>query len=58
MKITFTDNSYVDCYKSTTSDKIIIAIQAKDYDNPKKKITNAIELTSEQFKQLISNIEG
>jgi tRNA threonylcarbamoyladenosine modification (KEOPS) complex Pcc1 subunit len=54
MKITFEDKSYIDCYKS--DNKIIIVIQATDHENPLKKIINAVELTIEEFKDLISNV--
>ncbi len=54
MKIEFDDGSYIEVTKSD-SDKIVIVISAKDHMNPLKKITNAAEVTKEQFKQLISN---
>lgn len=54
MKITFADKSYVECRKSDSPGKIIVAISAKDHENPLKKITNAVELTAEEFKKLIS----
>ena len=54
MKITFDDKSFVNCYKD--GDKIIIMIEAKDHMNPLKKITNAVELTFEEFKKLISEV--
>ncbi len=53
MKINFEDKSCVECKKSDNSDKIVIIIQAKDYSNPLKKIVNTVELTKEQFKELI-----
>jgi hypothetical protein len=52
MKISFEDNSYIECRKSDTPGKITIIISAKDYENPLKKITNAVEITVEEFKQL------
>jgi hypothetical protein len=54
MKITFTDKSYIECRKE--NGKITIMISAKDHQNPLKKITNTVELTEEEFKQLISNL--
>lgn len=54
MKIQFDDKSQVECHKD--GDKIIITIQAKDHLNPLKKITNAVELTKEEFAKLISEI--
>jgi hypothetical protein len=56
MKIKFDDNSSVECKKSDSPDKIWIIIQAKDQSNPLKKIINSIEITKEEFKNLISDI--
>jgi nitrate reductase NapAB chaperone NapD len=56
MKIIFDDKSYVECQKSNTPGKIMIVISAKDHTDPLKKITNAIELTAEEFKKLISDV--
>ena len=56
MKINFDDSSYIDCQKSDHPGKIIISISAKDYSNPLKKIINAVELTVEEFKQLLSDV--
>ena len=55
MKIEFEDNSYVEIKKN--NDKIIIVISAKDHQNNLKKIVNAVELTSEEFNKLISDIK-
>ncbi len=55
MKIEFEDKSYVECRKSDTPGKVIIAISAKDHENPLKKTTNAVELTIEEFRRLISD---
>lgn len=56
MKITFDDKSYVDCGKSAEPGKVIITISAKDRTDPLKKITNAVEITTEEFKKLISDV--
>ena len=56
MKISFPDKSYVECKKSDNPDKIIIIISAKDQSNALKKITNAVEISKEEFKKLISDI--
>jgi nitrate reductase NapAB chaperone NapD len=56
MKIQFEDKSYIECRKSENPGKIIVIISAQDHDNPLKKITNAVELTAEEFKSLIVNI--
>jgi hypothetical protein len=55
MKILFEDNSYIECKKSTEG-KIIIIISAKDHNNALKKITNAVEISDEDFKKLISDV--
>jgi hypothetical protein len=56
MKIIFDDRSYIDCYKSNQPGKIMIAISAKDATDPLKKITNAVELSVDEFKKLISDV--
>ncbi len=56
MKITFEDKSYIECRKSDNPGKIIITISAKDHNDPLKKITNAVEISTEEFKKLISDI--
>lgn len=56
MKITFDDKSYIDCYKSNEPGKIVLVISAKDSSDPLKKITNAVELTSDEFKKLLSDV--
>lgn len=57
MKIQFNDNSYIDA-KKTDDGHILIVIQAKDHNNPLKKITNAVELTFEEFLQMISDVKN
>lgn len=57
MKIEFDDKSYIECRKSDNPGKILLIISAKDGSNSLKKITNAVELTGEEFKQLISDIQ-
>ena len=56
MKITFEDKSYIECIKSDNPGKIIITISAKDHTDQLKKITNAVEITVEEFKKLISDV--
>ena len=56
MKIVFEDGSYVECYKSDNPGKVVISISAKDRSDPLKKITNAVEITTEEFKKLISDV--
>jgi nitrate reductase NapAB chaperone NapD len=55
MKIQFSDKSYIEV-KKTESNKILVVIQAKDHENPLKKITNAVELTVDEFKNLVSDV--
>lgn len=56
MKITFEDKSSIECYKSNSPGKVVIAITAKDHINPLKKICNSCELTVEEFKQLSDEV--
>ena len=55
MKIQFSDKSFIEA-KKTNDGKILIVIQAKDHENPLKKITNAVELSIEEFKELLSDV--
>lgn len=55
MKIQFDDGSYINCKQN--DDRVILTLSAKDYENPRKKIHNTVELTMEEFKQLISDVE-
>ena len=57
MRISFDDKSYVECRKSDTPDKIVLIISAKDNDNSRKKITNAVEITKEEFQKLILDVQ-
>ena len=54
MKIIFDDKSYIECKRSDNPGKIIITITATDHTEPLKKITNAVEVTADEFKNLIS----
>ena len=56
MKITFEDKSYIECRKSDNPGKIIVTISAVDHSDTLKKITNAVEISTEEFKKLISDI--
>lgn len=56
MKITFEDKSFVECTKSANPGKVVITISAKDHTDPLKKITNAVEITTDEFKKLISDV--
>lgn len=57
MKITFEDKSYVRCYISSEPNKIVLIISASDGSDKNKRITNSVELTVEEFKQLISDVQ-
>lgn len=57
MKIVFDDKSYIECAKSDNPGKIIFTISAKDHTDTLKKITNAVEVTAEEFKKLISDVQ-
>lgn len=54
-KLLFDDNSYIECKKSDNG-QIVVIISAKDHNNPLKKITNAVEISVEDFKKLISDV--
>lgn len=56
MKQVFEDKSFIEVAKSDTPGKIVITIGAKDRTDPLKKITNAVEITVDEFKKLISDI--
>lgn len=56
MKITFEDQSYIEIVKSDNPGHILITIQARDHENKLKKITNCVEVSEEEFKQLVSDI--
>lgn len=56
MKIEFEDKSYIECRKSDNG-KIVVMISAKDHNNPLIKIINTVELTADQLKGLISDVQ-
>ena len=56
MKISFDDKSSVEFRNSDKPGFIYIIISAKDKDNQLKKITNSVEITSKQFKELQSDL--
>lgn len=55
MKIQFDDSSYIEIINS--NDKITIIISAKDRTNPLHRITNAVEISNDEFKRLISDVK-
>jgi len=56
VKIEFEDKSYIEVTKSDNPGKVIVVISAKDHENPLKRIVNAVEVTVEQFKKLVSEV--
>lgn len=58
MKIQFEDKSYIECRKSDTPGKVIVVISAKDHNNSLNKIVNTVELTTTEFKALISDVQA
>lgn len=54
MKIEFEDKSYIEVKKS--GDKILVIVQAKDTENPRKNITNICEISLDQFKSLYEEV--
>lgn len=56
MKIEFSDKSHIECVKSENPGKILISIASTDSENRLKKTTNAVELSLEDFKKLISEV--
>ena len=53
MKITFEDKSFAEIKRSITNDKIILTIGALDGQSKRVSIINSVELTQEQFDDLI-----
>jgi len=56
MKITFDDKSYLDIRISNNPGNIYVIVSAKDKDNDLKRITNSVEITIEQFKKIIGEL--
>lgn len=54
MKLSFEDGGYIEITK--TNDKVTIVVQARDATNTLKTITNACEVTLQQFKELCQGI--
>jgi hypothetical protein len=52
MKITFEDHSYIEIVKSTNG-KIIVSIVARESPESLTTIASSVELTIEQFNDLI-----
>jgi hypothetical protein len=53
MKITFDDKSFAEIKRSQTTNKIILTIAALDPQSKRISIINSVELTQEQFDELI-----
>ncbi len=56
MKIEFEDKSWLEIKKD--NDKITIAIQAKDFNNKFKKITNMVEISIEEFFNIVKELKS
>jgi len=57
VKIKFDDNSYLEVKRSDKEDKIILIISARDYDNFKRKITNSVEISNDQFNEILKDLK-
>lgn len=55
MKLQFDKHSYLEMLRQ--EDKIIIIVQAQDEKDTLKVITNACELTVEQFKEMCKELK-
>ena len=58
MRIDFPDKSYLECKKSEDGKMVIITISARDRTDSLKKVNNFVEITIEEFRQLISEISA
>jgi nitrate reductase NapAB chaperone NapD len=56
MKILFEDKSYIEIKRSDEPGKILIVVSAKDNQNPLKRITNAAEITEDEFNKLVNEV--
>lgn len=56
MKIEFEDKSWLEIKKER--DKVCIIIQAKDFNNKFKKITNVVEISMEEFFNIVKEIKN
>lgn len=55
-KLVFDDKSSIEIKSSNTPDHILVIISATDSTNKNKRITNACELTADEFKKLIADV--
>ena len=58
MKITFDDKSSIEIRHADKPDHLLVIISAADATNKNKRVTNACELTLEEFSKLISDIQS
>ena len=58
MKVTFEDSSFIEIKHSDVSDKVSITISAKDHVNPLKRITNACDVSMDDFKKMVKEVLG
>jgi hypothetical protein len=56
-KLVFNDKSSVEIkHSSDNPDNIVVIVSAIDAANKNKRITNACELTAEEFKKLMADV--
>ena len=55
MKISFSDKSSIEIYKKNAT-TVVICVQAKDYNNANKFISNSVELTVEEFEKMYRSV--
>jgi len=55
-KITFEDHSYIEIIKQNTG-KIMLTIVARENSTSATVIANSVELTKDQFNQLVKGID-
>ena len=55
MKITFAEGGYIEI--TATNDKVLVVIQAQDATDTLKNITNACEITLDQFEELCTALD-
>jgi hypothetical protein len=55
-KLVFDDKSSIEVKHSNTPDHLMVIISATDSTNKNKRVTNACELTIEEFKKLIADV--
>jgi hypothetical protein len=59
MKISFDEKEYnfIEIRRDDITSKIIISLSVQDAVNPRKTITNSVDMTDAEFLQLISDLD-